>query len=198
MVDFSLIMSNFGTLIGIFLACALGVPVPEEITLLSAGVLVSTKQLQLDLAVISGLTGILMGDSTLYFLGRHLGPRVFRLPLLRTVLTESRVQWAESCIHRNGPLVCFFGRFIPGLRVVIFTTFGALGIKPRVFLVTDDLAAVIIVSLWLSLGNWIGSNFIDSTQHVQDIKVVLISIAILILVSNRSWRFLTRKRTEHS
>jgi membrane protein DedA with SNARE-associated domain len=198
MVDFSLIMSDFGIMIGIFLACALGVPVPEEITLLSAGVLVSTKQLQFGLAVVSGLAGILMSDSTLYFLGRRLGPRVFLLPLFRTVLTKSRVKWAESRIRRNGPLVCFIGRFLPGLRVVIFTTSGALGIKPRVFLAIDALAAVISVSLWISLGNWMGSNFIDATRHARNIKLVLISISILILVISSSWMSLTRKRTEHS
>ncbi len=196
MVDFSLIISNFGTVIGMFLACALGFPVPEEITLISAGVLVSTKQLHLTLAVISGLAGILISDSTLYFLGRHLGPRVFELPLLRTVLTESRVKWAESRIRKYGPLVCFVGRFLPGLRIAIFTTSGALGLKPQVFLSIDVLAAVIIVSLWISLGHWMGSNFIDATRYAQEIKVVLIVIALLIFVINISWRFITRNEDE--
>ena len=176
MFDFSLIMSNFGTLIAIFVACALGAPVPEEITLLSSGVLVSTKQLQLSFAVISGLAGILMSDSTLYFLGRYFGPRVFGLPLFRTVFTESRVKWAESHIRENGALICFIGRFLPGLRVVIFTTSGALGIKSHIFLAIDALAAVIIVSLWISLGIWMGSNFIDTARHTQEIRVASISI----------------------
>jgi len=189
MVDFSLIMPNIGTVIGIFLACALGFPVPEEITLISAGVLVSTKQLSLGLAFISGLAGIIMSDSTLYFLGRHLGPRVFRLPLLRSVLTESRVKLAEYRIHRNGPLVCFIGRFLPGLRVVIFATSGALKIKPQVFLVIDALAAVLIVSLWISLGNWMGSNFITATRHAQEIRVAIICITLLIALSAKAHDF---------
>jgi len=189
-------MSNCGAVIGIFLACALGVPAPEEITLLSAGVLVSTKQLPLGLAVISGLAGIFMSDSTLFFLGRRLGPRVFGLPLIRTVLTESRVKWAESRIRRNGPLVCFIGRFLPGLRVVIFTTSGALGIKPQVFLAIDVLAAMTIVSLWISLGNWMGSNFIDTTQYVQEIKAVSIFIAPLVILTNIGLRLIVREGTD--
>lgn len=197
MFDFSLIMSNFGTVIAIFIACALGAPVPEEITLLSAGVLVSTKQLELSFAVISGLTGILMSDSTLYFLGRYLGPRVFRLPLFRTVFTESRAKWAESHIRRNGPLICFIGRFLPGLRIVIFTTSGALEIRPQVFLAIDALAAVIIVSLWISLGNWMGSNFIDTARHTQEFRVASISIALLVVATNIGWRLITRKRNRH-
>jgi membrane protein DedA with SNARE-associated domain len=192
MVDFSLITSNFGTMIGMFLACALGVPVPEEVTLISAGVLVSTKQPHLTLAAVSGLSGILISDATLYFLGRYFGPRVFELPLFRTVLTEPRVKWAESRIRRYGPLVCFVGRFLPGLRIAIFTTSGALGLKPQVFLLIDALAAVIIVSLWISLGHWMGANFIDATRYAQEIKVVLIAIAVLIFVINVGWRLRTR------
>ncbi len=198
MMDVGMIVSHIGTVGGIFLTCALGMPVPEEITLLSAGVLVSAKQLPLCLAVIPGLAGIFMSDTILFFLGRRLGPRVFRLPLLRSVLTAERVRWAESRIHRNGPLACFVGRFLPGLRVVIFTTSGALGIKPRVFLAVDAAAAVIVVSLWVAAGLWMGSNFIDATRHAEEIKTVMIFVAVLILVINGSRRLLTRNGRERS
>lgn len=191
-------MSTFGIVIGIFLSCATGVPAPLEITLLSAGVLVSTKQIPLGIAVISGLAGIFMSDWTLYFLGRHLGPQVFRLPLLRTVFTESRVKWAEARIRGNGPIVCFIGCFLPGLRVVMFTACGAFGVKPQVFLVIDIMAAVIIVSLWIFLGNWMGSNFIDATQHAQEIRMFFISIALLIVVINIGLQLITRKRAKHA
>ena len=189
-------MSDLGTVLTIFLACATGVPVPEEITLLWVGIFVSTKQLQLSLAVVSGLAGILASDWTLYFLGRHLGPRVFRLHLFRTVFTDSRVKWAESHIRRNGPLVCFVGRFLPGLRVVIFAASGALGIKPQVFLAIDAMAAMTIVSLWISLGNWMGSNFIDATRHTQEIRAASISIALLIVLANIGLRLIIRKRPD--
>jgi len=198
MFHFSLTMSTFGIMIGILLGCALGIPVPLEITLLSAGVLVSAKQINLASAVMSGLAGIFMSDWTLYFLGRHFGPRVFRLPLLRTILTESRVKWAEALIRRNGPLVCFIGCFLPGLRVVIFTTCGALGITPLTFLAIETLGAMIIVSLWISLGNWAGANFIDATLYAQEIKAVIISIALLIIAINVGWQLITRKRAEQT
>lgn len=198
MFHFSLTMSTFGIMIGILLGCALGIPVPLEITLLSAGVLVSAKQINLAPAVMSGLAGIFMSDWTLYFLGRHFGPLVFRLPLLRTILTESRVKWAEALIRRNGPLVCFIGCFLPGLRVVILTTCGALGITPLTFFAFDTLAAMIIVSLWISLGNWAGANFINATRYAQEIKAVIISIALLIIVINIGWQLITRKRAEQT
>jgi len=195
-VAFSPAVSHFTTLIGIFLACGLGFPVPEEITLLSVGVLASTRQLPLFIGIMGGLCGILASDSTAFFLGRRLGPRVSCLPVLRGVLTESRVKWAESCVHNDGPIVCFIARFLPGLRVVIFTTCGGLGIKPQVFLAFEIMAALIEVSLWVFIGSWLGSNFIDATGFAHKIKTILIPVALLLLIINISWRLITRKKTE--
>ena len=194
MVDASLMTSCLGAMSGIFLACALGIPVPEEITLLSAGIMVAAKKFPLYLVAIPGFAGMVVCDTTLFILGRRLGRRIFRFPLLRSALTEQRVQWAESHIHRDGSLTCFIGRFIPGLRVVVITTSGALGIKPRVFLTVDILAVLIIVSLWIAVGYWMGSSFVDAAQYARDIKVYLIIIASLLLVLNGSWRFIKRKR----
>jgi len=193
MGDISLIISYFGAAIGIFMACALGVPVPEEITMLWAGILVSARDIPLGHAVFSSWAGLLASDSTLYLLGRYFGRQVFRLPLLRTVLTESRVKWAESHIRGDGPLVCFIGRFLPGLRIVIFTTSGALGLKPHVFIAIDTLAAVITVSLWISLGNWMGSNIINASRYGGEIGLISISIALLIVVINIIWKLIFRK-----
>lgn len=194
MVDFSMISSHIYTIVGLFLACASGFPVPEEITLLSAGVLVSTKQLPLTLAVLSCWSGILMSDWALFFMGRHLGSRVFRLPFLKIVLTETRVKWAETLIVRNGPFFCFIGRFLPGLRVAIFVTFGSLKLRPQIFMIIDIMATLISVSLWIFLGNWMSSHFIDSTRYVHEIKLVLASIGILFIVINISRKLINRKK----
>lgn len=194
MVDFSMISSHISTIVGIFLACASGFPVPEEITLLSSGVLVSTKQLPLTLAVLSCWSGLLMSDWALFFLGRHFGSRVFRLPLLKDVLTETRVKWAETLMVRNGPLFCFIGRFLPGLRVVIFVTFGSLKLRLQIFMIIDIMATLISVSLWIFLGNWMSSHFIDSTRYVHEIKLILASIGILFIVINISRKLINREK----
>jgi len=195
MVDFSMTLPDLATVIGIFLACALGFPVPEEITLIFAGIWVSTKQLTLILAVLSGWSGLLMSDWTLFFLGRHLGPRIFHLPFLKTVLTETRVKWAEALVNKNGPFFCFIGRFLTGLRVVIFTTFGALGLRPQIFMAIDIMASLVSVSIWIFFGYWMASHFIDATRYAHEIRLVLASIAILFSAINITRQLINRKRT---
>ncbi len=171
-----MILPKFGPVIGIFVACALGMPVPEEITLLSAGLLGSAKEIPIILAALFGWAGLCLSDSILFFLGRHLGPGVFRLPLLRNVFTETRVKMAESRIRSNGILVCFVGRFLPSMRMAVFAAAGALSVNPIAFLITDALAGATAVLIWVSIGSWMGSYLGDTAQHLQYVKTAVISL----------------------
>jgi len=194
-MDLSLFTTQGATLFSIYLACALGIPVPEEITLISAGVLAATGQLPAVIAAGAGLLGIFTCDWTLYLLGRHLGPRVFRLPFLRSLFTESRIQWASAHVKKNGILICFVARFLPGMRVAIFSTAGAFGVKLYVFFPVDVLAACTVVTLWVSLGNWMGAHLLDAAAYAHEIKVIMISTGLLILCGNIAWQIITRWRT---
>lgn len=185
---FSLLGGDFVTEFGILLACALGMPVPEEITLLSAGVLVAAKQIALQDAIISGVVGVLLTDTTLYCLGRCFGRKLLQIRFIRNTLTESSVTWVEACIRGNGAYVCFIGRFLPGLRMVIFTTAGMLGITPQVFLAMDMLAAAIDISFWIFAGTLLG-NFFDAVQYAEEIKktVMLIGLSFMLLTVIRQY-----------
>lgn len=178
----SLLEGKFVIGFGILLACALGMPVPEEFTLLSAGVLVAAKQIELHHAIVFGVVGVLLSDTILYYMGRCFGRQIFQWRFISSILTKSRVKWVEACIRENGALVCFVGRFLPGIRVVIFTTVGVLGVKPQMFLVIDILAAVIDISFWIFAGTLMGS-FVDASQYAAEIKktIMLLGVALLLL-----------------
>ena len=182
-----------GTLAGLYLACALGFPAPEEITLLSAGAWVSTGQLPLAVAVLTGWAGVLTADWSLYFLGRHLGPRIVFLPILRTLLTEARMARAEALIHKNGPFWCGVARFIPGMRIIIFATLGSLGLAPCVFMIIDAAASLISVSLFICAGNYLAIHLIDTARYGTEIKLALAGIASLFLTLNISRKLIMRK-----
>jgi membrane protein DedA with SNARE-associated domain len=94
----------------------------------------------------------------------------------------------EACIRGTGAFVCFIGRFLPGLRMVIFTTAGMLGIKPQVFLAIDMLAAVIEISFWIFAGTLLG-NFFDAVQYAEEIKktVMLIGLSFMLLTVIRQY-----------
>ena len=63
----------YGAILGLLLVCGLGIPVPEDVTLLGAGVLAALGSVTLTGAIIAGFTGVIIGDAFMFTLGRIYG-----------------------------------------------------------------------------------------------------------------------------
>lgn len=171
----------YGAILGVLLICGLGVPIPEDITLVAAGILAALGNISLTGSLIAGFFGVLIGDSFLFFLGRTYGHRVFTLPVFKKIFTEDRIQLARERILRNSKFICFMARFLPGLRAPIFLTAGIMGVKPSTFLLLDGLAALLSVPFWIMVGWYLGDN-LDSTLGfvIKAQKSIFIAVAFLI------------------
>ena len=178
---------------GILLSCALGMPVPEEITLISAGMFVVAKQLEFHRAVLAGVTGVFLSDAIFFLLGRKLGRPVFQLRIIRGIITESRITQAEACLQRNGVFSCVLGRFLPGFRIVIFATAGMLNIRPLLFLIVDLLVSIISVSLWIFIGIKVGGYF-DAIQYIEEVKMIVVVGAVSFLMLYLVRQYITCSR----
>ncbi len=210
-MDFSLFASNlmevvsqlpspvvYGTIVGILLVCGMGVPVPEDITLLAAGLLAASEKISFPGAVLAGLIGVLAGDSVLFMLGRKFGKRVFSLPGLRRYFTPARLLSAETKIRKHGPFICFVARFLPGVRSAIFAMSGALGVKRSTFLLLDGLAALLSVPLWVYVGFWFGNNFDDAVggaiEMAHKLQLYVFSALGLLIFGYVGFRFWRRRK----
>ena len=190
-------LAAYATIVGILVICGLGIPIPEDITLLAAGLLASNGNISLAGALAAGFGGVLFGDAFLFFMGRRYGKRIFALPGFRRIFTEERTRAAESRIRKNGPFICFIARFLPGLRSPVFAMAGALGVKPLTFFLLDGFAAAISVPIWVYLGYWFGSNLEEALRQVKHIQVYIFSgLGVLILgyVGFKFWRLSVRKK----
>lgn len=184
----------YATIVGVLLACGLGVPIPEDITLIAAGLLVSAKGISMTGALLAGFVGVLVGDAFMFFLGKKFGRKVFLLPGLRAFFNADRIAAAELRVKRNGPFICFVARFLPGLRSPVFATAGAMGVRPLTFFLLDGFAALLSVPLWIYVGYWFGSNWEEALKKARNLEVFILSgIAILIIVYI-SFRLMRRKR----
>ena len=61
------------------LICGFGVPVPEDVTLLTGGVIAGLGHADVHTMFAVGMAGVLIGDGTMFILGRVYGQRVQRL-----------------------------------------------------------------------------------------------------------------------
>lgn len=119
-----------------------GLPLPGETALLTAGGLVAAGQMTLPFVILVAACAAIAGDTVGYWLGRR-GGRAF---LMRDgFLAEHRrhaVTRADRFFARYGTATVFFGRWVPGVRVVAAVMAGATRMPWRRFAVANALGAV--------------------------------------------------------
>ena len=169
----------------VLVACGFGLPIPEDITLVSGGVICGLATgLDVNTMLIISLLEVIIGDGCMFTLGRKLGPEVKNLPLLKRVFTEKAYREMQVKVHRYGTRILFVARFLPGLRAPIFIT---AGISRRVtylkFLVMDGSAALISVPIWVYAGYYFAYDLDDLIQWVRHSETYIIAgVVALILV----------------
>ncbi len=157
-----------GILVAILLACGLGLPIPEDIILVTTGYLAYNGFLDIHLKIIpkthhQGLylgilctfLGVIGGDLIIFSLGRRFGPKIFDFAPLRKIATRGRIEAAEYYFEKYGARFVFVGRFMAGVRAPMFLTAGILKLPIKKFVLFDGLAALISVPLFV----WVGFHF---------------------------------------
>src|SRR5512141_2685203 len=72
------------------LLSAMGMPLPEDLTLVAAGYLTGKGLAQPIPVAVVGILGVVTGDQFVYSLGRRFGPRIVRHRWFSRVLPEKR------------------------------------------------------------------------------------------------------------
>lgn len=169
-------------LLAVLLLCGLGLPMPEDIILITAGLLASMGKFPLWWAIFAGMIGVLSGDSMLFFLGRRYGEGVFAWRPVARMLSPEKLKVAKARVQANAHFICFIARFLPGLRSPIYLTAGALGIPPRVYVSQDLFAASISVPVWVVMGWYFGAEIEGALLLARDFqRTVLVLVAVAIV-----------------
>lgn len=129
----------------ILLACGLGIPIPEDITLFAAGVLTYYGVCDVWVMIAVCLVGVMIGDTFVFWLGYHFGRRLLKKWPFRVFLNETKIEGIREKLHKHGGKLLFSARFMPGVRSTIFFTTGLLHLPYRNLLIFDGLAALISV-----------------------------------------------------
>ena len=119
-----------------------GVPLPGETALITAGGLAATAQLTLPAVVAVAAVAAIAGDTLGYWLGRRRGRRLFLRSGLMAAHRRRAIERADRLFARHGAATVFFGRFIPGIRVVTAVTAGATHMPWRRFAACNALGAL--------------------------------------------------------
>lgn len=135
----------------LLLGAGLGLPVPEEVPVVAAGVLARAAIFRWWIALPVCLAGVLSGDVVLYAAGYHWGERVLDRRSVRHVLSRAREARLLRAYRRHGVKIVFGARHLMGLRAAAFLTAGIARVPFGRFLLVDAAAACLGVPVSFGL-----------------------------------------------
>lgn len=181
---------SIGLVVCWLLVGGLGVPLPEDLAVLAAGVLVAHGAVAGPIAFVLVMLAVVGGDLMLFLLARRLGPAAYERRVFRRLLPPPRRARVEALYARHGGKVVFAARHIVGVRAATFAFAGIHGMAVRRFLAWDALAAAISVPVVFCLG-YFGAQHLDAVRHglsvVQhDIALVAVLAVVAVVVLARA------------
>ena len=113
----------------LLLLCGLGLPMPEDIVLIAAGMLgVIDGHSWIKISVFM-YAGVLLGDTMIFFAGQRYGTRLLGTPWFQRIFPPAKQARVEELFAKHGTTGLFLGRFLPGLRAPIFFSAGSLNLR---------------------------------------------------------------------
>jgi membrane protein DedA with SNARE-associated domain len=157
-----------------------GLPIPEEVGIIAAGVWAADGAMNFWLGLAACLFGCIVGDSIMYYIGYRFGKNVLREhPMFTGFLTPEREKRIEQLIRRKGSMVLFTARFMVGVRGPVYLTAGILHYPYRRFLLTDLVCATIVVTLFYSLAWYFGEDILAWIRKAEEGVTVAVIVALV-------------------
>jgi len=156
----------------------LGLPIPEEAPIIVAAILSRNGQMWAPAALATCLSGVLIGDLVVYFLGYVYGEKVISLPLTRRLITRQREAQIKGYFQRHGFKILVSGRFVPGFRTAAYLTAGILKLPTLKLLATDFVAASLSTLFMFGLGFAFAHQIQSGIREVQQWVTLLIAVGL--------------------
>ena len=158
----------------------MGLPFPEDATLLLSGFLIANEIIKPLPAFLVVYSGLLLTDFLLYSVGKKYGRKVVEHKRFHKIISPEKISKIEETFRKWGSLVIFFGRHIWGLRAQLFVVAGVMRMAPEKFLVADAISALFTIGLWGGVG-YLGGNSLQVLKR--DItRIEHIGIIVLVVL----------------
>jgi membrane protein DedA with SNARE-associated domain len=172
----------------------MGLPVPEEILVIAAGIASNSGALEPWAALAACLVGAVVGDCVSYTIGYHFGRALLRdRHWFSRLLTVEREQWVEKRFQEHGLKVFLGARFLIGLRSPIYMTAGILRISFRWFLLVDAISAAMVVSLFFGLSYFFAESFRHLWEKLRGVEIAL-TVLVVVVAAGAAGYFYWRLR----
>jgi membrane protein DedA with SNARE-associated domain len=163
----------YGLVVGLLLQGVVIAIAPEEVILMSLGVLWSQGKVRLFLALGAAAIGLLAANAIIVFItGRFSHLAIFQ---------KKSVHQALEKFRKKGRWIIFVTRFTPFIRGPVYYAAGISGMPVSRFFPIDALAFCIHAPLIFFIGAWIGIRTGSITEAYKIIIIAAVSTVVVIV-----------------
>jgi membrane protein DedA with SNARE-associated domain len=196
MVDTPLLVQQF-PYIGLFALLILGgigLPFPEDATLLLSGILVAQEVIEPVRAILVIYVGLLLTDFFLYAVGKKYGRWVVEHKRFHRIISPENMAKVEEKVKTWGIWAIFLGRHVIGLRAQLFLVAGVMRIPAIKFLIVDAVSALFTIGIWGGIGYWGGNSIPVWVKDLKRIEHIGGLVLIGLLVCGAGFWYLRMSR----
>ncbi len=189
------------------LLSSVGLPIPEEATLVSVGLLAymganpqkypppfpGAPHVDPETAALVAFLAVFCADFIIYGIGRFYGRKIFDWKPMRAVLSEKNRIKIEEWTQKYGAYACGIFRFTPGLRFPGHLACGMLKFPAWKFGLIDGIAAAISVPTQILLLAYYGEHIL---KFIKQFKMGLLAILVMICIYFLYKKFFIKKAVE--
>jgi len=196
--------NDFAQYAGVFFSLvisAFGVPIPEEIPIITSGVLVGKEWNNPDsgikwwIMLPVCIAGVVVCDMILYVIGRFWGVRLLQWRWVqKRLLPPEKKSKIERNFHEYGVAILLVARLLPGIRTPIFIMSGVMKVPFRKFLLADGLYAIPGVNLLFWLSYWFTDQFLRAFEKVEGNRPIVVAVILAAFSGFLFYQYLLRRR----
>jgi membrane-associated protein len=166
---------------------------PGDSLLFAAGALTATTVLNLPVLFILLLLAAILGDTLNYWIGHHLGPRVFKHEK-SWLFNKEYLDRTRRFYDAHGPKTIILARFVPIIRTFAPFVAGIGRMNYAQFLLYNVLGGFAWISLFVIGGRWFGTlPIVKNNFSLIIIGIIIISLVPVVIEIIRHFR--QRKNT---
>ncbi|MDA8387130.1 MAG: DedA family protein [Nitrospiraceae bacterium] len=173
----------------------LGLPFPEDATLILCGAFIATGIAPPAHALIASYAGLILMDFFLYHIGRKYGTKLTEHRRFRRIITREKLLRLEERFSRWGGLFLLAGRQFVGLRSQIFVVSGVLKMPYLKFLCIDMISAVVSMSIMVSIGYAGGNSIKAFSKDINKVGYLAVAAVAAFIFFFIFYRYIRRSRT---
>jgi membrane protein DedA with SNARE-associated domain len=176
----------YGAICLFMLLSAFGMPLPEELVLISAGFIghmalnpdlypppyPGAQSVNVYVLATVAFFAVMGSDYLIYAIGRALGPKLFKMKWFNKLVSPEALERVQRWMRKYGYWTVFIFRFTPGVRFPGHLTCGAVGLSRWRFLAVDTIAAGFSVPTQVLLVAFYGQYIL---QYLTKFKTYLFS-----------------------